>query len=121
MSRTIDIFVSTPKALSNFVYEIEAHLNLKFKLMSDQGEIWYEYQNDLLIVTIGEHTFENDRDMNFESYRFDISIYQKKINIQNQNELQILNFAYLIFNILKSTNIGQLMMVDDLQNKIEEY
>ena len=122
MSKSMDIFVDTEESLTVFIHELESLLKVSFELHMRGDEIWYEeVDNPKLVLTAGGHEFENDRDMNFEDYRYNISL--RPINYKTKAEWeQIRNdAAQRIFQQLKATQKYSLMWVDDVQVKLAEF
>ncbi|MEZ2230204.1 MAG: hypothetical protein ACBR50_28495 [Microcoleus sp.] len=121
MSRTLDIFVDFPQGLEHLIKELEFILALKFELISDGTDNWYEFHNSTITLTVGNHDFENDRDIKFEEYPYNLSI--RALNISNELDRQKWrdDFASYVFQKLKATERYHLMLVDDLQVKLEEF
>lgn len=121
MSQSLDIFVDAYEPITTFVLELESLLDIKFQLRTREDEIWYEVDRPKLVITMGEHEFENDSDLNFEDYRYNISL--RPINYATEAEwAQIRNdAAQYIFNQLKATQKYRLLLVDDVQVKLAEF
>ena len=60
MSRTLDIFVDFPQDIEHLIKELELILALKFELVYDGTDNWYEFGNSTITLTVGKHDFEND-------------------------------------------------------------
>jgi hypothetical protein len=120
MSRTLDIFVDFPQGLEHLIKELEFILALKFELISDGTDNWYEFHNSTITLTVGNHDFENDKDINFEEYPYNLSI--RALNISNELDRKKWRdeFASYVLHKLKATESYRLMLVDDLQVKLEE-
>jgi hypothetical protein len=121
MSQSMDIFVGANEPLTTFVLELESLLAVKFQLRSREDEIWYEVDSPKLVLTVGEHEFENDGGLNFEDYRYNIALWP--INYKTEEEwAQIRNeAAQRIFQQLKATQKYSLILVDDVQVKLAEF
>ena len=121
MSRTLDIFVDFPQDIEHLIKELEFILALKFELVSDGTDNWYEFCNSTITLTVGKHDFENDRDIKFEEYPYNLSI--RALNISNELDRKKWrdDFASYVFQKLKATERYRLMLVDDLQVKLEEF
>jgi len=121
MSRTLDIFLDFPQEIEHLVTELEFILALKLDLFSDGTDNWYEFRNSTITLTLGKHDFENDRDIKFEEYPYNLSI--RALNISNEFDRQKWcdDFASYVFQKLKATESYRLMLVDDLQVKLEEF
>lgn len=121
MSHTLDIFLDFPQGLEHLIKELELILDLKFELVSDGTDNWHEFRNSTITLTVGNHDFENDRDIKFEEYPYNLSI--RALNISNELDRQKWrdDFASYVFQKLKATENYRLMLVDDLQVKLEEF
>ncbi|MBC6423068.1 MAG: hypothetical protein GDA43_07785 [Hormoscilla sp. SP5CHS1] len=121
MSRTVDIFVDSQVGIKTLVEEIEFLLYIKLQLISYKDDTWYEYHNYRITLTLGEHEFENDRDMNFAEYRYHISVRAVKSKTETNRQYWRDEFARLVFQKLKASQKYPLMLVSDLQVKLEEF
>ena len=121
MSRTLDIFVDFPQEIEHLIKELEFILALKLELVSDGIDHWYEFRNSTITLTVGKHDFENDKELNFEEYPYNLSI--RALNISNELDRKKWRdeFASYVLNKLKITERYRLMLVDDLQVKLEEF
>jgi hypothetical protein len=121
MSESRDIFVDSEAGMANLAKEIESLLNIQFQLISDRYETWYEYRNPRISLTLGEHDFENDRDINFEEYRYYLSVIALNLDTEAERKKWRDEFASFVFQKLKATQKYRLMLVEDLQVKLEEF
>jgi len=121
MSRTLDIFVDFPHKIEYLIKELELILALKFELVSDGTDNWYEFRNSTITLTIGKHDFENDRDIKFEEYPYNLSIRALNISTEFDRQNWCNDFASYVFQKLKATERYRLMLVDDLQVQLEEF
>ncbi|CAC5340977.1 MULTISPECIES: hypothetical protein [Planktothrix] len=121
MSRTLDIFVDFPQEIEYLIKELELILALKFELVSDGIDNWYEFRNSTITLTIGKHDFENDHDIKFEEYPYNLSIRSRNISNEFERKKWCDDFASYVFQKLKSTERYRLMLVDDLQVQLEEF
>jgi hypothetical protein len=121
MSRTLDIFVDFPQKIEYLIKELELILALKFELFSDGTVNWYEFRNSTITLTIGKHDFENDHDIKFEEYPYNLSIRALNISTEFDRQNWCNDFASYVFQKLKSTERYRLMLVDDLQVQLEEF
>jgi hypothetical protein len=86
------------------------------------GNIFYEFRHNQVKALLTEHSYENDGDVRFEDYRYEISITAIKQLASETDQRQWRNdFAHRVFELLKGTQDYSLMLVDDLQLKIEEF
>lgn len=108
MSETTHVFVDTQTPLSEFVAEVRSWLNIQLTRVSDKYEVWYRYENEEIAVTLGFHDYVNDRDMDFEQFRYDICVRARRDKIR-------VRFARYIFDTLQAKTRYRLMLVDHLQ------
>ena len=73
------------------------------------------------IITLTVGSMIEHRDIKFEEYPYNLSI--RALNISNQLDKQKWrdDFASYVFQKLKGTERYRLMLVDDLQVKLEEF
>lgn len=121
MSKTLDIFVDTPTNLHEFAEDVASRLTITLTPRSADHETWYEYQNEQVIFTLGEHTFENDRDLLFENYRYHLSVRALNFDTEDERTLHRVRYGEKVFNALETTGQYSLMLVDDLQTKLREF
>jgi hypothetical protein len=121
MAQRLGIFVDTSDSLAAFVRELELLLGIEFQMASADDEIWYQFADPTIVLTVGEHPFENDHDLNFEDYRYDISV--RPINYTTPEEWRARreDAAYSIFHKLMATQKYPLLLVDNLQIKLAEF
>jgi hypothetical protein len=121
MSQPLDIFVDTTMPLSDFVHELESLLGIEFEYVSADDEVWYVFDNPEIVLTVGTHTFENDRDLRFEEYRYDIELRPLNYRTESEWRERREKYAQLVFRALQATQKYPLLLVDDLQVKLAEY
>lgn len=121
MSRSVNIFIDTDLSLGKIVSHIEMLIGVKLDQYDDDGDLYFEYKDSPMYLTFGAHDFLNDRDMNFEDYVFMLDV--RAIGIHNAEERisQQKIMGQEIYNKLKGTSNFKLMLVDDVQKKIEEF
>ncbi len=61
MAKSIDIFVDSRAPLEDFVNELESLLGITFQRVCDNGEIWHEFKDQHIVLTVGTHKYENRR------------------------------------------------------------
>lgn len=121
MSKTTDIFVDSEKSLDSLVKDVESLLNVSFKFVGDNEESWYEFSNSQISMTLGNHEFESDIDLNFEDYPYWINIRSLNFQTEAEHHKQRDDFANFLYEKLKATRQYSLMLVEDLQVKLEEF
>ena len=121
MARSMDIFVGLEVPIKIFVKEIETVLGIKLQRISDGDEVCYEFQNAHIIFTVGMHNFVNDRDMNFEDYHYHLSVLAPNIGDGADPKKWRDEFARKVFQKLKAGRRYPLMLVEDVQVKLETF
>lgn len=121
MSRSMHIFLDANCDLATLAKEIGRLLQLQWERRVDPYETWYEYADETKGLTLGVHEFENDQDMNFEAYRYDIELRVFHWNDPEEYEQTLTGLANTIYQKLQSIQKYPLMLVDDLQVKLGEF
>jgi hypothetical protein len=121
MAKSIDIFVDSQGSLEDFVSELESLLGITFRRVHNDGEIWYEFKDKYIVLTVGTHEYENSRNLNFENYPYDIEVRALNIQTEEERKKQRDDFASSVFKQLKETNNYRLMMIENLGVKLEEF
>jgi hypothetical protein len=121
LSRVISIFVDLPDSGESLVSRLEPVLSLKFRNSTqDDAEAW-EGRTPDSIVTVMRHDFENDRDLHFEDYPYEIQFRAIRDQKYDMHERKTWAHAKSVFDGLQSVLNCPMMLVDDLQHKLEEY
>jgi|Deesub1362A_J573_1020465.scaffolds.fasta_scaffold11583_2 hypothetical protein len=121
MARSLHIFLSSGKSIAELARELSLELGFAFEKVDRDGEVFYEFFDPPRKVILSENTFINDRDLDFEQYQFDIAIWVAGVKDPLQRWQMQQSLARDIFENLKRTGAYRLMMVDDLQVKLDEY
>ena len=121
MARSIDIFVDARTPLEEFVRELESLLGITLRRIFDNGEIWYEFKDKHVVLTVGTHEYENSGDMNFRDYCYDVEV--RALNIQTEEERKRWrdDFARSVFEKLREANGYRLIIVENLGVKLGEF
>lgn len=121
MTRSIDIFVKDDRPVRELAEELESLLKIKLSAIEGIQETYYQFNNQKIEMTLGEHSFDNDKEMNFENYSYHISVRALNIGTGEDRMKWCNEFADFVFKQLKINQKNQLMLVDDLQVKLEEF
>jgi hypothetical protein len=121
MSRPIDVFIASKASLEDIVKELESLLKMTPQHFSDGDEIWYEFQDEHTLYLVDKHEYVNDRGIKFEDYQYDIEIVSLNIKDIDAKAKHLEDTAYRVFNLLKQTKKYPLMLVDNLQIKLDEF
>jgi hypothetical protein len=119
--RSVDIFAESEVSLEDFVQDIEKLLGIKLQRISEGEEIFYEFRDPHVVFTVGTHDLANDRDMNFEDYRYHLSARALNISTEEERKKWRDEFARVIFQKLKTTQNYHLILVEDTQVKVAEF
>jgi len=121
MSRVVNLFVDAPENLADFVSDLQSLFGVKFDQISKGGELWYEFQNAYLNITIAYHEYENDGELKFENYLYEISFREKYVDEKSNLYTISTETALNYFDRLLLERHYKIMLVDDLQKKIKEF
>jgi hypothetical protein len=121
MSKSLDIFIESEVPIEVFVKEMETLLGVKLQPISDDEEIFYEFRDPQIVLSVGTHDFVNDRDMNFEDYHYDLSVRALNISAEANRKKWREKFAGTVFQKLKASRKYPLMLVEDIQVKLEAF
>lgn len=72
-------------------------------------------------LLLWKHDFEDDRKIKVEESPYNLSIRVQNISIKFERKKWCDDFASYFFQKLKATERYRLMLVDDLQVKLEEF
>lgn len=120
MSKSLDIFVGFDGTMEILAQQIELLLSGPLDYQSDTYESWYEWKNQTVFLTLGKHDLENDRDLNFTDYPYQISIHAINLKTAEERKKVCEDFTQIIWQYLKKQNYN-LMLVEDLQVKIDTF
>jgi hypothetical protein len=121
MAESMDIFIASDLPVEAFVREAGSLLQIQFNLVKDERQTWYEAISDQGRITIGTHEFENDRDMKFEEFNYVISFWVNRGLDINLIEPVRQKIGRQIYETFKQTGKYALMLVDDVQRKLDEF
>jgi hypothetical protein len=121
MASSMSIFVASDMRLEDFVREVESLLKLQFQRQQDQYETWYETVGPRGRTTVGTHDFEIDRNMNFEDFNYEIAFWVNRQLDEDSIEQVRQETGRQIFDAFRRTDKYQVMLVDDVQVKLDEY
>lgn len=122
MSWSIDLFVDAHEPLPQFVRDVEVACDIKFtKFCSDEGER-YEYHAPHGVVCLwDDHALENDRDLNFADYRYEINVRPYRTTDWGRDQQAGYELAARLFEQLKATGRYRLMLVEELQKRLQVF
>ncbi len=121
MSQEISIFVDYPETMDQLASQVERVVPVRFKEFTPDQARFFEARNDYFIVTIGKNILENDRDLNFEDYTYEIEIRAIRNRSYESNEQRTWAEIPLIFSKLQPVLNCRMMLVDNIQKKLADY
>ena len=121
MSRSMHLFLATKSGLEPLAQEISSLLRMNLQRCADAHETWYEYEDATTVLTLGTHDFENDREMNFEDYQYDIELRALNLGESEEREQRLADLVKFVYQTLKATQKYHLLLVDNLQVKLAEF
>ncbi len=121
MADNVGVFIQTDKSLEKLAEEVGCLLELKFEHQKDDYDEWYAVRTGEGLYDIGVHGLDNDRDMNFEDYQYEVRFWENTDNSPEERERLQKVVGRKIFERLKSTKKYPLMLVFDVQHKLDEY
>ena len=121
MARRFHIFIESDVTLDQFAKQLSVLLGLSLQPKADEYERWYEAYIPNGFLDVGKHNFDDDKDMNFESYRFDLRIWPQNVVTEEDWQKALKTMACPIFEKLKAAGRYSLMLVEDLQVKLDEF
>lgn len=121
MSRPMDVFIASKESLEDFVKELETLLKTPSEHFSDEYETWYVLRDEHTQYIVGTQQYINDKDVHFEDYQYDIEVQAINIREWEERKKHQEDATYELFNLLKQTKKYPLMLVDNLQIKLEEF
>jgi hypothetical protein len=121
LSKVISIFIDCQKPLKALVPQLETLLSFSFKEVKTDPEPFFEARTPDSVIAVGRDDYDNDRDLNFKHYTYEIEfrpIRDKRLSV---HESRTWSHAQQIFHQLKSELKCDMMLVDDLQKKLGEF
>jgi hypothetical protein len=121
MSSTIGVFVSTNIKLEEFAEDLATILKLSFEFQKDEYEEWFAFRDKRGLFTVGTHDYDNDRDMFFENYKYEIAFWENTDNSPEERERLQNEVGRMLFEKLKETKKYPIILVFDVQKKLDEF
>ncbi len=116
MSEGKQIFIKSNSSLEELAQELEKVIGVEFEFilddMDDKNYDRYQWSGEGIYALLkSAFGFENDVSLNFEDYQYYIGIRGPAKE----------EYARMVFEKLKSTEQYSLMLVHDVQIKLDEY
>ncbi len=121
MARYINVFVDTQESPSDFASSLESILGIQLQKVNREP-IYYEYSDgNSRSFDFGEHYLENETDLNFEDYKYQIEIGTFNTSSHEEKRKLGLEFAQQLFDALKKSGKYRVMLVDSIDIKLDEF
>lgn len=122
MSFGVQVFIDGNASLNGIAAEIETFIGTKLHKVDGPPATKYSMSSqDYHLDLLADHGFENDRDMDFESYRYVLDLSEAKGSKPSESRRQTEKLAKALFGRLKESNQYRLMLVEDGQRRIESF
>ena len=121
MSRKFHIFVDTKLDQAEFTKEFTLISGLILNHKPDEYGGRYETQQPEFLLDLSTHDFDNDRNLNFEAYRYDVRLIPFGITSDQEWSNFLAKVVRPLYLKMKAAGDFSLMLVDDLQAKLEEF
>lgn len=121
MSSSMGVFVDAEIPLAELAKEVGDIFGLKFEYQKDEYDEWYAVRTDEGLFDIMVNDAENDRDMNFEDYKYEVRFWVNRDKEPGERERLQQAVGRRMFEQLKAAKKYPLMYVFDAQRKLDEY
>lgn len=74
MAKSTHIFVNNNQPIRELKEELESLLKLKIFTVKGIHGIYYQFKDQKIEMILDEHTFDNDKEMNFQDFEYHISV-----------------------------------------------
>ena len=119
MSWSVSLFVDGASSLQALAAEDSTFSGIPLEYVNDDdGTRFRYYGRDFRLILLEDHGMENDRDMNFQDYRYDVSLWRNNTPKVTQAQANTLEFATTLFQKFKETGRYRLMLVENVQKKL---
>ncbi len=126
---TSNIFIDSELSPEELLVWVESILGITFLPLTGQEKtldpelVFAKYSDATspLSLNIGFHYFDEDRQMDFPSYRYDIEVRLHGDEYSLERESLTLQFGKQIFDKLKTTRRYRLMLTQEVQVLVEKY
>ena len=86
MADSMNVLIDTDLSLEQLAREVGDVLGLKFEYHKDEYDEWYAARTDEGLYDLGVNDAENDGDMNFEDYKYDLRFWENTDNSAEERE-----------------------------------
>jgi hypothetical protein len=121
MSWNVGLFINLAPSIELLAHQVGEILNIDLKRVEDEDGVRYEsFEPDFIVDLYGDHGLVNDRDMNFEDFSLELRLQRLNRN-PDQSRERALSAARTVFEQLKKTGQYQLMLVEDVQKRLDSF
>ena len=120
-SETVSIFVDRPDPVEQLVARVEPVLSVQFQRPANGSDARFEARTADAVITIDRHEFENDRDLTFEDYSYEIEFRPLRDQFYSLHEARTQAYAREVFVGLQTVLNCSMMLVNNLQRKVAEF
>jgi hypothetical protein len=121
MSWNVSIYLDPAPSLEVLAKEVGDLLGVHMQEIDEDGRKYQYDTQDFILYLDADHGMENDRDMNFEDYQYQISLWRHNSPNTPDTRTNTLKFARLAFDQLRKTGRYRLMLVENGQRKLEAF
>jgi len=119
LSRIISIFIEHPQPVAKLAKLLEPILAVRFKHFTNDNPEFFEARTNDSIIVLSTHDYDNDRDLNFEDYPYELQFRPIRDESFKQRELAALSRAKNAFADIRQILNPNMILVDDLQRKLD--
>lgn len=121
MSWNVSIYLDPAHSIEVLAEEIGNLLGVTLQEIDEDGKKYQYSTNDFVLYLDADHGLENDRDMNFSDYRYQISLWSLNTLDPQKSRANALKFAHFVFDQLRKTGRYRLMLVENDQRKLDAF
>jgi hypothetical protein len=123
VSWSIHLFVDGSPSLHDLAKQLIELLSLPLQEFEEEEEHYFQYDDGCyLCVTLRKNSgLENDRDMNFEDFAYELQIRARRISDWEAAQKACLELGQIIFEKLKKLQRYRLMLTRQLGTKLASF
>lgn len=123
MSWNVSVFISANCSLEAVADDVGAFLDTKMNRVADpdEGVRFQCVTPESEILLYADHGMANDRDMDFESYKYQLAFWRLNSDDREQAQKNTLDLGWKIFDALRASEKYRLMLVENAENKLASF
>lgn len=123
MSWNVALYIEGAPSLMALAVEVSTLSGLTLERVNeDGGETYLQHsERDFTLILGDDHGNENDRDLNFQDYTYQMILWRHNIADREEAQANTLKFATILFAKLKESGRYRLMLVEDTQKKLDSF